>query len=78
MTREEEILKAAAAEIPSSGDMAEPERSAFLAGANWADEHPKSLLIKLEDKMPEEGQLILVFHKVTSSLKGISETQILK
>ena len=42
----------------------------------WADKHPKSLLIKLEDKMPEEGQVILVFHQVTSSLNGETDTQI--
>ena len=76
MTREEQILKAAKAEIPETYDFSEPERSAFLAGANWADEHPKSLLIKLEDKMPEEGQVILVFHQVTSSLNGETDTQI--
>lgn len=53
MTREQEIMQAAAAEIPSAGDMAEPERSAFLAGANWADEHPKSPWISVKDRLPE-------------------------
>ena len=78
MTREEQINKAALDNSQGTefGLIQDVEIDSFIKGAEWADEHPKSLLIKLEDKMPEEGQLILVFHKVTSSLKGISETQI--
>ena len=61
MKREEEILKAAAAEIPSSGDMEEPERRAFLAGAEWADEHPKYYWISVKDGLPEIGQSVLIY-----------------
>ena len=63
MKREEEILKAAAAEIPSCGDMAEPERSAFLAGANWADENPKNPWHHIGDQMPKDREKIFFCKK---------------
>lgn len=60
MKREDEIMKAAAAEIPSTGDMAEPERSAFLAGAHWADKHPNNPWRDAETDPPKEDTEVFI------------------
>lgn len=56
MTREEEIINASKQHknplFSNYGD-------AFVAGAKWADEHPKSSWINCKDKLPYEFENLL-------------------
>ena len=57
MTREEEIKFAANEDILYRDSVVAIDR--FIAGAEWADEHPKSPWISVEDRLPEYGELVL-------------------
>lgn len=45
-------------------------RQAFEKGAEWADEHPKSPWIAVEDNLPEIGEA--VFIRTSKSTYGVS------
>ena len=36
---------------------------AFIAGAEWADNNPKSPWISVEDKLPDDGVLVIVAYR---------------
>ena len=36
---------------------------AFIAGAEWADKNPKSQWISVEDKLPNDGEIVIVAHR---------------
>jgi len=52
MTREEQIRQAA------KGTWDEPS---FISGAEWADNTPKNPWISVNDRLPEEGQHIVMY-----------------
>lgn len=54
----------------SYGRIYNSEMASFEAGAEWADEHPKSPWIAVEDKLPEIGQA--VFIRTSKSNYGVS------
>ena len=69
MTRKKEINKAAGEFLnsqPQDYFKTESERNTahtgFIMGARWADEHKRVTWIKAEEKMPREGQSVLVLY----------------
>ena len=65
MTREEEITQAAMSyrkNVKEHGEgfaVGVNRQYAFEAGAQWADEHPKSPWISVEDKLPADDECVL-------------------
>lgn len=57
MTREEEIKDAG---IRLFGNVSKDINRAFELGAQWADTFPKSPWISVEDRLPEEFQIVFV------------------
>lgn len=41
----------------------EPLIKTFIAGAKWADKNPKSPWISVEDKLPDDGVLVIVAYQ---------------
>ena len=73
MTREEQIKAASSAytrvkcPMAIGGDrfrnMINSINANFRAGAEWADENPKSPWISVEDKLPDDGVLVIVAYR---------------
>lgn len=65
MTREEQIRKAARnlTISVSRADKATFAREVFEAGAKWADKNPKSPWISVEEKLPDDGVLVIVAYR---------------
>lgn len=66
MKRKEEIGNAACMYCATNEVMA-----GFMTGAEWADEHPKSPWISVEDRLPEEGQQILEAYTMECTASGL-------
>lgn len=68
MTREEEITKAA-----DVNWMSDDTCLAFEDGAKWADEHPKSPWISVEDELPEGNVEVLGYFGIGVWSDGTKE-----
>lgn len=66
MTREEEIKNAACTHCAAADVML-----GFIGGAEWADRHPKSPWISVEERLPEEGQQILEAYTMECTASGL-------
>lgn len=76
MTRQEEInsalLEYADTRTYYGNNIAYKERdAAFIAGAEWADEHPKSPWIKFTEKYPPQQEPIIIAVKNKNKEYGI-------
>ena len=75
MTREKEINIAASKYIEDNS-MADGEvaisdhKDSFIEGAEWADNHPKSLWISVNEKLPPEEEDELSIKVLVVSTKG--------
>lgn len=58
MTREQEID--IANPYGDSSEIAYGKRIGFFAGAEWADAHPKNPWISVEERLPENQDIVLV------------------
>lgn len=38
-------------------------QAGFVAGARWADKHPKLPWVSIKDKLPDEGEYVLLYSK---------------
>lgn len=59
MTREEEIKTAADINATILGNVG-PYHS-FIKGAQWADKHPQSPWISIDDRLPEDNKTVLLW-----------------
>ncbi|MCD7923677.1 MAG: DUF551 domain-containing protein [Bacteroides sp.] len=57
MDRKQEIYEANP--YGNSSDIGYGKRLGFITGAEWADAHPKNPWIRVEDRLPDEGQHVL-------------------
>lgn len=66
MTREEQIREAAkkTTGLFSFRKGYSTAEDAFVAGAEWADNNQKSPWISVEDKLPDDGVLVIVAYRV--------------
>lgn len=66
-TREEQIQKVKDETFPIGEKGRSLETSCFASGfevgARWADEHPKSPWVSIKDKLPDEGEYVLLYSK---------------
>lgn len=60
MTREQQIKQAAFERNCESDFDSNDGRNGFVEGAQWADEHPKSPWISVEERLPEKDVLVIV------------------
>lgn len=63
MTREQQIKQAAFERNCESDFDSNDGRNGFVEGAQWADEHPKSPWISVEDRLPELDKEVIVLAK---------------
>lgn len=65
MKREEQIREAAkkTTGLFSYRNGYSTAEDAFVAGAKWADNNPKSPWISVEDKLPDDGVLVIVAYR---------------
>lgn len=65
MTREAQIRQSAADWLRYNHPKCTQDMlvEAFRCGAQWADEHPKSPWISVEDKLPDDGVLVIVAYR---------------
>lgn len=66
MTREAQIRQTAAEWLRYNHPTCTQDMlvEAFRCGAQWADENPKSPWISVEDKLPDDGVLVIVAYRV--------------
>lgn len=63
MKREEEIKLAAFERNCESDFDSNDGLNGFVEGAQWADENPKSPWISVEEKLPDDGVLVIVAYR---------------
>lgn len=65
MTREEQIREAAkkTTGLFSYRNGYSTAEDAFVAGAKWADNNPKSPWISVEERLPDDGVLVIVAYR---------------
>lgn len=68
MTREEQIRSAAFDASTNNDDYKKYAKDSiarmfFVEGAKWADENHKSQWISVEDKLPDDGVLVIVAYR---------------
>lgn len=78
-TREEEIKQNAEAYADKKAETVanfqrNPIVEDFINGAQWADEHPKNPWISVKDRLPEDGQIIVLY--ITQTISGGGEKNV--
>lgn len=72
MAREEEIRQAASSYRTNDGEGVRGwEEATFEAGARWADEHPLSQWVSVNDRLPEKGEIVIIHCKTYGIISAL-------